>query len=1136
MNVNHAYGQSSSSGAPTYGSSTFNPTQNPHAVTMSTVPSMPTETGLDVNEHRHSKRTFDRSASPTSATQGKRMRSNDSQRIPAQAYDWLENVGIEEIAKNFREKTRELANAVGRNLQEIQHRAYNRALQASPTPTPAQLDTPPANFRSTPPAPVKLTSRPQSSKHRKDRNAHESPQQPHPYPASNSLAEPEKKNKPRRNRKIVKCRRTNKVELLERSEHERYQCHRKCGKRFRRKDNWRRHLLTNSPQDGWLCMVGALDVFTEHHPCKLCGLSGATAEHFKSKHPEYFNTDRSKNQHQGCGKLILSGRKDHFNEHFKSEHPTLSATHLEELSRFKIPYQGQWNCGFCPESTPGFYSFDIWFDHVANHFENDGKAVKYWADRPEPRRDMAIQHFDSENEDASNEDDDDDGDEDDAKPGPSGTNGGGGDHRRDHHDHSPSESSDDDDENPRGNGSGQQQQSSRSRQAGKGAHQGVHQAYFYWKTCANFGNNPVRSYNLGITSSSQIQTENHDLIRSLQQQSQDAMHSRPVQHTDRMAQSANRTTISRSGGKAGQSQFRKHQHADTILSKTFQTIKRLGSGSYSIVEEVLHRPTQLRCARKTSRADQPSLSDHLHVEVRTLQLLRHKHIVRLLHSFSIGKQFNILLAPVAEVNLAEYLKTVTPFASECGIHLKRFFGCLTSAVLYIHDSSFTHGDIKPANILVTKECSPNVLLCDFGAARSNTCPTEWINHRRPLTRKYSAPEVVRRQSRGPAADIFSLGCVFLEMAAILYSESASQIQSFRHSFPENISYCDKPEEISKWLHTFQGRTSSDDKHFPSTVHLMLDPDPLLRPNAATLFDLFPPSPCCLNEQVTYVSSFDALYALSVIRSAPELTSLYQISPRSTYYHQSMRSNFTLRPEDLDKISLEFSRLTLAQHRIQANIDRISLCRVWIDSCNTSHLKCSLKRRTFTPARLLEISFNPKPMLQLRSLADFYGTTPNYVALSHVWAGEYLFHKFGRNIFENRFVDIDKLPTKFAKAISVCYKLERRYIWVDFLCIDQDDSSEKFSAIREMDKIYEQADLTIALSGHENLWDVSEKTLSCKTNSMPGWLTICDKINFDVENEKGNDLAKIEVLRLLTSVWCNVLATTENLPGGGGNIY
>ena len=374
---------------------------------MSTVPSMPTEIS-DVQQHRLSKRAFDGSVSPAGATPGKRIKSKetaDGQRIPAKSYGWIEDLVIEEIAKNFRDKTRDLAKAVGRSVQEIRHKAYNKALQASPTPAPAQLDTPPANFRPSPPTP-----RPQSNKRRNDRNAHEPGhivplQHHHPDATSNLLTGSEKKNKPRRNRKIVKCRRTNKVELLERREPDRYQCHRKCGKRFKRKDSWRRHLLTNTPQDGWLCMVDALDLLAEHHPCKLCGDSGATAEHFRTKHPECFDTDRSTNQHGGCGKLILSGRKDHFYQHFKSEHPTLSATQLEKLSRFKIPYEGRWKCGFCPQS---FFSWDAWSDHVADHFENDGKAIKDWTDSPEPRRAMVIQHLDYESEDANEDDDGDD--------------------------------------------------------------------------------------------------------------------------------------------------------------------------------------------------------------------------------------------------------------------------------------------------------------------------------------------------------------------------------------------------------------------------------------------------------------------------------------------------------------------------------------------------------------------------------------------------------------------------------------------------------------------------------------------------------------------------------------------------------
>ena len=170
MNVNNSYGQFSSSGAPTYGSSTFNTTQNPH-ITMS-MSSIPTEAGLVVTQQRLSKRTFDSSTSPIIAAAGKRMRSkdlletSDAQGISTDSYDWIEDAGIEAIAKNFREKTRDLAKMVGRNIQEIRHKAYRKVLQASPTPAPAELDMPPTSFRPSTPVPVKLPPQ-QPSRYRK---------------------------------------------------------------------------------------------------------------------------------------------------------------------------------------------------------------------------------------------------------------------------------------------------------------------------------------------------------------------------------------------------------------------------------------------------------------------------------------------------------------------------------------------------------------------------------------------------------------------------------------------------------------------------------------------------------------------------------------------------------------------------------------------------------------------------------------------------------------------------------------------------------------------------------------------------------------------------------------------------------
>jgi serine/threonine protein kinase len=53
----------------------------------------------------------------------------------------------------------------------------------------------------------------------------------------------------------------------------------------------------------------------------------------------------------------------------------------------------------------------------------------------------------------------------------------------------------------------------------------------------------------------------------------------------------------------------------------------------------------------------------------------------------------ILMHPVAEYNLAEYLRgTLT---NEAVSLLRTSFGCLTAAVNYLHQRNIRHKDIKP---------------------------------------------------------------------------------------------------------------------------------------------------------------------------------------------------------------------------------------------------------------------------------------------------------------------------------------------------------------------------------------------------------------------------------------------------------
>jgi serine/threonine protein kinase len=123
----------------------------------------------------------------------------------------------------------------------------------------------------------------------------------------------------------------------------------------------------------------------------------------------------------------------------------------------------------------------------------------------------------------------------------------------------------------------------------------------------------------------------------------------------------------------------------------------------------------------------------------------------------------LLITPVAECDLKMLLANPSP---EQHFILRNAFGCLAAAIHYLHDHNCRHKDIKPANILVK---NTKVLLSDFGTAKN------WPAGERgtttgvpgPYTAPYAAPEVVEWEARNEAADVWSLGCVFLEMLVCL---------------------------------------------------------------------------------------------------------------------------------------------------------------------------------------------------------------------------------------------------------------------------------------------------------------------------------------------------------------------------------
>eukprot|EP00425_Heterocapsa_triquetra_P009521 CAMPEP_0195132914 /NCGR_PEP_ID=MMETSP0448-20130528/147803_1 /TAXON_ID=66468 /ORGANISM="Heterocapsa triquestra, Strain CCMP 448" /LENGTH=1116 /DNA_ID=CAMNT_0040170945 /DNA_START=169 /DNA_END=3519 /DNA_ORIENTATION=- len=93
---------------------------------------------------------------------------------------------------------------------------------------------------------------------------------------------------------------------------------------------------------------------------------------------------------------------------------------------------------------------------------------------------------------------------------------------------------------------------------------------------------------------------------------------------------------------------------------------------------------------------------------------------------------------------------------------------ICTGLAYIHARNVVHADLKSSNILIDlglkaeDDYKPVPRICDFGHAAVRTAATP---HDRLCTPHWAAPEVLRSEGLGPAADIFSVGVLLWEMLA-----------------------------------------------------------------------------------------------------------------------------------------------------------------------------------------------------------------------------------------------------------------------------------------------------------------------------------------------------------------------------------
>lgn len=196
----------------------------------------------------------------------------------------------------------------------------------------------------------------------------------------------------------------------------------------------------------------------------------------------------------------------------------------------------------------------------------------------------------------------------------------------------------------------------------------------------------------------------------------------------------------------------------------------IGSGSFGTVylgmnsitgELMAVKQVELPTGNKDTEQKKLNMIDALQREMNFLRDLQHENIVQYLGSNSEENYLNIFLEYVPGGSVATMLSNYGAFEESL---IRNFVRQILQGLRYLHDRSIIHRDIKGANVLVDNK--GGIKISDFGISKKlETRLLTSENNRASLQGSvyWMAPEVVKQTSYTVKADIWSLGCLIIEM-------------------------------------------------------------------------------------------------------------------------------------------------------------------------------------------------------------------------------------------------------------------------------------------------------------------------------------------------------------------------------------